>query len=526
MSAPRPTLRTPYRADGALLAAVLPWALLAGGLAASLSVFVWRERSASADPLSEFGRVILYETRRVAPDAAGGLAHSSEAGTPDPAVRWLGWLADEPVFPVPPPGYEWDVVLGSLEPEHVRTAVVCDPTTASATVDPLRAPVVTRHRTAPDQTIANQRRTLRPAAAPSRVTDVYHLPGTDGDPSRPEGWVKIVGRPWMSGRRVRVVVDTAVPRSVPHPELARTIVEELERRIGVAAEEEWPTVVPWSEDAPLTVLLTPHVSRVSPAPPETGGGLAARSGKSPPSGLFRPDDLRTDLAPPFGCGRAVIYLDSSLRPGPHLSAVLAHEFTHYVACSARLATTGSVRQDDWLNEGLAHVGEIQLGGGLANLERRLEAFRASSAASPLVVTDAVASGRWRDPGCRGAAFLFTKWCADEYGPGFLPDLAAEPEPGTAGVARLMGRSFDRVFVEWGAHVVTAGALASGEPAGPILLSGTALARVRLRNHPRRVWRFGVDESPHHRTAADSTNGPDTTARVFLLARVVRELPAN
>jgi hypothetical protein len=101
---------------------------------------VWRERSASADPLSEFGRVILYETRRVAPDAAGGLAHSSEAGTPDPAVRWLGWLADEPVFPVPPPGYEWDVVLGSLEPEHVRTAVVCDPTTASATVDPLRAP--------------------------------------------------------------------------------------------------------------------------------------------------------------------------------------------------------------------------------------------------------------------------------------------------------------------------------------------------------------------------------------------------
>lgn len=509
-----------------VFATVVPWTLLAGGFVAFLFVFVSRDRSASVAPPSEIASVLPYETRRIAPDAQDDLADSLEAGTPDAAIRWLGWLADEPIISAPPPGYEWDVVLGSLEPEHVRTAVSWDSTPLSATVDALRAPVVARHRTAPVESIAQQHRAAPPVATSTRISDVYHLPGTDGDPSRPEGWVKIVGRPWIGGRRVRVVLDAGVPRSVPHPELARTIVEELEHRIGVAAEAEWPAAIPWSEDAPLTVLLTPHVARVSPAPAEALGGLAARSGNAPPSGLFRPDDLRIDLAPPFGCGRAVIYLDSSLRPGAHLNAVLAHEFTHYVACSARLAATGSVRQDDWLNEGLAHVGETRLGGGLANLEHRLEAFRTSSAASPLVVTDAVASGRWRDPGCRGAAYLFTRWCAEGYGPGFLPNLSAEPASGSDGVARLMGQPFARLFIEWGANVAAAGELKSCESTGPIHLSGTALARVRLPNHPRHRWRFGVHESERASRNSDPANGTGNTARVFVLGRPVRELPTN
>lgn len=423
-------------------------------------------------------------------------------------VRWLGWLESSMVLPTPAKGYDWDIVLGSLEPEHVRSRFVCEPTESPATKEVSRAPVVTT--SPPDSTTAIgsiPQHTRKPLSFTAEFEDVYHLPATNGDLTRPEAWVRITGRPWMCGQWVRVVVDKQVPLAEVDPRLGHAIVDELERRIAVAAQDAWGPSVPWQRGTPLTVLITPWVARASQSPAENSGALAAGPGNGTASGLFRPDDLRGDVPGTMSCGRPVIYVHSGLRPGAHLNAVLAHEFTHYFVCASRLRATGHVRQEDWLNEGLAHLGETQLGAGEANLEHRLAAFRARSANSPLVVVNAAASGRWRDPGCRGAAYLFTRWCAEQYGDRFIPDLAAEPESGASGVARVIGRPFEQLFLEWGASLAEREGLAAMSPSYPIQLSGTSLARVRLTGDGQRNWRITVDG--------------EVTYRVFVLARIIQ-----
>jgi hypothetical protein len=452
--------------------------------------------------------VVRHEVRRLVSDAS---THPPTSVSPYIAggnVRWCGWLAPTSVLPAPPEDCDWDIVLGSVEPEHVRSRIVCEASESPATVDVSRAPVVTA--SAPDSATVGssiRRQAGKPLTFTAACDDVYHLPGTNGDLTRLEAWVRIAGRPWLCGQWVRVVLDKQVPLAEIDPRLGRAIVDELERRVVVAAQDTWGPSVPWQSGTPLTVLITPWVARASQAPVDHSGALAAGSGNGTASGLFRPDDLRGDVPEAMSCGRPVIYLHSGLRPGAHLNAVLAHEFTHYFVCATRLQATGHVRQQDWLNEGLAHLGETQLGAGVSNLEHRLAAFRTTSANSPLVVANAATSGRWRDPGCRGAAYLFTLWCAEQYGDRFVPDLAAEPESGAAGVSRVLGRPFEQLFLEWGAHLAEREELAPMSPSRPFELSGTAVARVRLTGEKTRNWRITAEN--------------DGSGRVFVLARAIK-----
>jgi len=131
----------------------------------------------------------------------------------------------------------------------------------------------------------------------------------------------------------------------------------------------------------------------------------------------------------------MLYLNAGLKPGPHLRTVLAHEFTHAVTfCEhalARHATEPTFQDEEsWLSEGLAHLVEDLRGFSTTNLDDRVAAFLSSPESYPLVQADYFGAGQWRNPGARGAAFLFTKNCYEHAGPDILRRLVQSNLRGT------------------------------------------------------------------------------------------------
>src|SRR5262249_9785971 len=97
---------------------------------------------------------------------------------------------------------------------------------------------------------------------------------------------------------------------------------------------------------------------------------------------------------------------------------------------------------------IAHVAENLHDGGWSNLDRRIATFLTTTADSPLVVRDHYRAGLWRDPGCRGAAYLFLRFCADHFGEGVLRDLVDGSEPGKANLNRATCERFPDLFRHW------------------------------------------------------------------------------
>jgi hypothetical protein len=84
----------------------------------------------------------------------------------------------------------------------------------------------------------------------------------------------------------------------------------------------------------------------------------------------------------------------------------------------------------------------------SNLDWRIAAFLASPQASPLAVRDYYRAGLWRDPGCRGATYLFLQYWVDQFGDQLLRALVDSPVVGKRNLERATGMAFPELFRRW------------------------------------------------------------------------------
>lgn len=309
----------------------------------------------------------------------------------------------------------------SRPPDQPRAAVPAGPCGA--------APECDRPRPSP--------RRDPPAGPPAEQRRFWLLAGAR-DPADPRAYLPVSGRLRAAGIRVQVYVDERDLERVPDRVLTR-IVETIESSIEPRSVPIWGGVEDIDGDGRFTVLVSGWVSRLAE------GGLAV-------DGLVRAADFDPSLGHPYGNSCDMMYLAADLAPGPHLDTVLAHEYAHAATIGRRRAgPAGPPRPDEeaWLDEAMAHLFEDLIGDSRSNLGHRVAAFLAAPERAPLVVPDYYATGLFRDPSSRGAAYLFLRWCADRYGPeALLRALADTDLTGPANLEAATGVPFAELFRGW------------------------------------------------------------------------------
>src|SRR5262249_790057 len=144
-------------------------------------------------------------------------------------------------------------------------------------------------------------------------------------------------------------------------------------------------------------------------------------------------------------------------------------------------------EEDWLNEAIAHVAENIYGGGWGNLDDRIAQCLKFPERYPLVVSDYYRAGLWRSDGCRGATYLFLRWCIDQYGEELLPELVASPWAGTRNLEAATGARFANLFRAWTVAMMESGTeRVSGAPLKWLSLRGR-VGRASLNGPRRTAW---------------------------------------
>jgi hypothetical protein len=270
----------------------------------------------------------------------------------------------------------------------------------------------------------------------------FHLHVTDGPLDDPRQYAEIKTREICRGRRVAVLLDSAEPLNHRLEQTTREIVRLYERKVLPRTRQLLGPHTDVDGDGRLTILLTPRLGRL-------------QGGRTSLGGLVRPADFRTDVPAPFSSHCDLLFLNANVTPGPRLHALLAHEYAHVVTFSRRASAAAAV-EDDWLSEGIAHVCEHLHHAGWTNLDHRVARFLESPQQCPLVVANYYESGLWRDDGCRGATFLFLRWCVDQFGEAFLRQLADAEVVGVRNVELASGHTFEDLFRRWCLAVYCAG----------------------------------------------------------------------
>jgi hypothetical protein len=253
------------------------------------------------------------------------------------------------------------------------------------------------------------------------------------------GALPILARLRGLSAHVQIYVDARDAGRVP-AEVTEEILSTLEDSIIPRSAGLVGTVADADGDGRFTVLVTGWLSRLWP-------GLEGR---------FRGADLDPELGRPYGNGCDMVWLDASLRPGPHLRTILAHEYAHAVAFSrkGRGRSGPAIEEEAWLDEALAHLAEDLHGFSRSNVDHRRAAFLAATQRYGLVIPDDHAAGLWRSGGHRGAAYLFLRWCADRYGTeDLLRALIASDRVGTDNLERATGAPFPELFRAWTVSLV-------------------------------------------------------------------------
>jgi hypothetical protein len=306
--------------------------------------------------------------------------------------------------------------------------------------------------------------TPRPRSEPNGRAEfdlaVQDLPADD-----PRAYVTIRAASIAKAEGVTVYHDIREPTGVTTDRLSQAILRAWRDHVTAAISPQFTRPV-FRE--PIAIVLTPALGQLR------GGTLTL-------DGMLRPDDLRKDLPRPFSAGRPVIWLNSRLQPGDRLETVLAHEAMHLACAETRLEATGTVAQELWLNEGLAHLGERFANPGWSNLADRLRTWSRATHAAPLRLDPEVSPARWRDPGCRAAAYLFTDWAARRHGPGFVEAVCTSPASGMTAVSTLVDESEGALLEAWALACLLVDRPELLEPVGvPHLVElPTALQPVRV-----------------------------------------------
>lgn len=278
-----------------------------------------------------------------------------------------------------------------------------------------------------------------PAASPPRQR-CFSLFAGDGDFQQGDGYVRITANLRKVGRHCQVYVDRDHTGSEPLQPTIDDIVATFDSIVFPWGRQHLGHCTDVDRDGRFTILLTGWLGRL-------------RGGKVSVGGFVRGSDFYRDMAAPYGNRCDMMYLNTDLRPGPHLRTLLAHEYTHAIVFSEHVlgqfpAPVPRQDEESWLNEAIAHVVESQQGHGWSNLDYRVSAFLNAPHRHPLVVADAYRDGLWRNPGHRGAIFLFLRWCLDNSGEDLLPRLAQTHQRGIANLETATQSRFAELFRQW------------------------------------------------------------------------------
>ncbi len=272
------------------------------------------------------------------------------------------------------------------------------------------------------------------------------------DPLEDErGYVPVIGILAGEGDRVRVYLDRHSSPSQLSPGLIDETIRLLDREIIPHSRLLIGEHADIDGDGKLAVLITDWLGRLC-------------GGKTCLKGFVRSNDFQPEVDVPFGNHADVLYLNAGLQPGAALKTLLAHEYTHAVCFSRRLVREDPADrlpvEEDWLNEAIAHVAEKLHDGDWSNLDRRIAVFLAAPQKSPLVIGDYYRAGLWRDPGCRGATYLFLEFCRDRFGDRLLSDLAEGPVAGKRNLELATQTSFAELFRHWAMSLAETGGVSS------------------------------------------------------------------
>jgi len=245
----------------------------------------------------------------------------------------------------------------------------------------------------------------------------------------------ITGLPGWQNERVSVSIDRRdADRGVSQSDLIR--VADTLARVALPLVDAW--LGPISDvdgDGRLAVLVT---SAIDDLP----------RGEEPLRAFVRGTDLGGGVEPGPGQPIDVIYLNAGCLKGGGLSAILAHEAAHLAVFSRRREAGLPLRNEEWIDEGLAHAVEWLGTGDRTNLDSRWRAFEESPQSAALEATHRAGEAGWRGQASRGATARFFSFVAAQEGVGILPRLAQSPATGRDGLTRVLHRSFDRLFRDW------------------------------------------------------------------------------
>ncbi len=275
-----------------------------------------------------------------------------------------------------------------------------------------------------------------PQAAPL-PSKTFHLFTGERDLENSANYQVVLADLCVLGRLAQVYVDRA-DRNIPG--LDKTIAEVLrlyEQEIGPWSEQHLGRVLDVDRDGRFTILLTRKLA-------------AMQNGKVQIDGFVRGSDFFRDLPTPFSNHCDMLYLNAGLKPGPHLRTVMAHEYAHAVTFCEHALTPyrdGPTNQDEesWLNEGVSHLVENPAEFGWSNLDRRVSAYLSGPERYPLVVADYFGSGLWRNPGTRGATFLFLRSCQTQTDADLTRRLIQSPLRGIANLETATRKPFAELF---------------------------------------------------------------------------------
>jgi hypothetical protein len=367
------------------------------------------------------------------------------------------------------------------------------------------------------------------SASVSPATRQFFLLVRDGDAASASNYLPVKGRLVGVGRHVQVYVDERDTDALA-PEMVAEVVSTFDTSVFPLAERRFGAAEDVDGNGRFTILVSSWLTRLA------GGRLKV-------DGFVRGADFDLGLAGPFSNRCDMMYLSTSLTPGPHLRTVLAHEYTHAVTFSRKAFPAdheGHLKPEEegWLDEGLAHLVEDLHGFSRSNLDYRVSAFLSRPERYRLVVEDYYAADLFRSHGNRGGAYLFLRWCVDRQGYDLLDRLIRSDLRGIANLEAATGQSFAALYREWTTALylsglepqqnrTDAGLYRSLNPRGSFadwVLAGPHASRVQVGG-PADVWsasgtstHFAVVESLDPGATHIEVNGP---ARADLQVTVVR-----
>ncbi len=402
---------------------------------------------------------------------AGRLAAGATAG------RLVDWPVGVPI-PVAVGGGVSRVVV----PSPGRTAKVLLVVSALGRATEPSYPIVVRARSAaaaapvaraddgpalPRARVAGRPRPPGPAAPPPPRERRFFLFAGQGEPTAAGSYESVAATLRGSGRSIQVYVDQADADRV-RDETVQDLVTAFEGRIEPALAPLLGRPTDVDADGRLTVLLSGRLGRGGP--------------ERSVDGFVRGADFDPSYAPPFGNRADLICLNAAIEPGPYLWSILAHEYTHALLFSRKVADPLAARQpgvdeEGWIDEGLAHLAELTLGFSRQNLDYRLSAFLAAPERYSLVVPDYFAAELFRSHGHRGATAQFFDWGRRALGADLLPSLVLSTRRGLANVEAVAGQSFAGLYRRWSTALFL-DALVGGATDAPLVGPDWTLAGPR------------------------------------------------